>query len=230
VASRCSIPQARGRSLARAEGQLHPPVEQADLAVLVKHDVIAADGVESKFSKWCGIDTTIPLRELATCAQYLLTNIDIEPHTTIFYLGNSIAPEGYIWVFPKGERSANVGIGISPRRCAVGHRPKDYLDHFIVNHFPKSAPIEFIIGGVPVCKPLGTTVDNGLLIIGDAARVSDPLTGGGIYNAMYTGRLAAEVAVECIFEIQFTHINRAEKFNKFYVLKTPLREHVEIET
>ena len=26
----------------------------------------------------------------------------------------------------------------------------------------------------------------------------DPLTGGGIYNAMYTGRLAAEVAADCI--------------------------------
>lgn len=166
---------------------------------IVKADaVIAADGVESKFSRWCGIDTTIPMRELATCAQYLLTNIDIEPHTTVFYLGNTIAPEGYIWIFPKGEKSANVGIGISPRRCTAGHRPKDYLDRFIATHFPKGAPIEFIVGGVPVCKPLTTTVDNGLLIIGDAARVSDPLTGGGIYNAMYTGRLAAEVAVECI--------------------------------
>jgi len=160
--------------------------------------VIAADGVESKFSRWCGIDTTIPMRELATCAQYLLTNIDIEPHTTVFYLGNLIAPEGYIWIFPKGERSANVGIGMSPRRCAVGNRPKDYLDRFIANNFPNGVPIEFIVGGVPVCKPLATTVDNGLLIIGDAARVSDPLTGGGIYNAMYTGRLAADVAADCI--------------------------------
>jgi len=31
----------------------------------VKADVvIAADGVESKFSKWCGIDTTVPVREI----------------------------------------------------------------------------------------------------------------------------------------------------------------------
>ena len=26
--------------------------------------VIAADGVESKFGKWCGIDTTVPVREI----------------------------------------------------------------------------------------------------------------------------------------------------------------------
>ena len=36
------------------------------------------------------------------------------------------------------------------------------------------------------------------MIAGDAARVVDPLTGGGIYNSMYTGRLAAQVAADCI--------------------------------
>ncbi len=160
--------------------------------------VIAADGVESKFSRWCGIDTTVPMRELATCAQYLLTDVQIEPHTTVFYLGNQIAPEGYIWIFPKGERSANVGIGLSPRKCSPGNRPRDYLDRFVAANLPTGKPIEFIVGGVPVCKPLPSTVADGLLIIGDAARISDPLTGGGIYNAMYTGRLAAEVAAGCI--------------------------------
>ena len=160
--------------------------------------VIAADGVESKFARWCGIDTTIPLRELATCAQYLLTDVDIDPHATVFYLGNEIAPEGYIWVFPKGERSANVGIGISPRKCGPGRRPHDFLNKFIAAHFPKGKPIEYIVGGVPVCQPLESTVSDGLIIVGDAARVSDPLTGGGIYNAMYTGKLAADVAAECM--------------------------------
>ncbi len=160
--------------------------------------VVAADGVESKFARWCGIDTTIPMRELATCAQYLLTGVDIDPHATVFYIGNEIAPEGYIWVFPKGERSANVGIGVTPRKCGPGKRPRDFLDSFVSSRFPQGKPIEFIVGGVPICEPLPTTVSGGLLIVGDAARVSDPLTGGGIYNAMYTGKLAAEVAADCI--------------------------------
>jgi digeranylgeranylglycerophospholipid reductase len=160
--------------------------------------VIAADGVESKFSRWCGIDTTIPMRELATCAQYLLTDIDIDPRATVFYLGNDIAPEGYVWVFPKGPRSANVGIGITPRKCGPGRRPRDFLDAFVSTRFPHGKPIEYIVGGVPTCQPLPSTVSGGLLIVGDAARVSDPLTGGGIYNAMYTGKLAAEVAADCI--------------------------------
>lgn len=160
--------------------------------------VIAADGVESKFSRWCGIDTTVPVREIMSGAQYVMTDIDIDPGATIFYLGNDVAPEGYLWIFPKGKRSANVGIGISGRKSGDGHRAKDYLDKFVKKTFPNGKTIEFIPGGVSVCRPLDCTVADGLMITGDAARVVDPLTGGGIYNAMFTGRLAAQVAADCI--------------------------------
>lgn len=174
-------------------------IEYAGRTTEVKADVvIAADGVESKFSKWCGIDTTVPVREIMSSVQYVMTDIDIDEHSTIFYLGNEVAPEGYLWVFPKGKRCANVGIGISGRKSGEGHRAKDYLDRFVKRTFPDGKTIEYIPGGVSVCRPLDCTVADGLMITGDAARVVDPLTGGGIYNAMYTGRLAAEVAAGCI--------------------------------
>lgn len=148
--------------------------------------VIAADGVESKFSKWCGIDTTVPVREIMSSVQYVMTDIDIDPGATVFYLGNEVAPEGYLWVFPKGKRTANVGIGISGKKSGEGHRAKDYLDRFVKTTFPHGKTIEFIPGGVSVCRPLPCTVADGLIIAGDAARVVDPLTGGGIYNGMFT--------------------------------------------
>ena len=174
-------------------------IEYCGTVTDVKADVvIAADGVESKFSKWCGIDTTVPVREIMSSVQYVMTDIDIDEHATIFYLGNDVAPEGYLWIFPKGKRTANVGIGISGRKSGAGHRAKDYLDKFVKKTFPEGKTIEYIPGGVSVCRPLECTVADGLIITGDAARVVDPLTGGGIYNAMYTGRLAAEVAADCI--------------------------------
>jgi len=166
--------------------------------------VIAADGVESKFARWCGIDTTVPMNELETCVQYLMTDIDIDSSVNVFYLGNKMAPEGYVWIFPKGERAANVGIGISGKKCKDGSRPKDYLDAFVQEKFPNGKIIELIVGGVSACRPLASTVADGLMIVGDAARVSDPLTGGGIINAMYTGKIAGEVAAECIKEGKWT--------------------------
>ena len=159
---------------------------------------IAADGVESKFTRWCGIDTTVPVREIMSSAQYLLTDIDIDPATTVFYLGNKVAPEGYLWVFPKGERTANVGVGISGKKSGPGHRAKDYLGRFIAEKFPDGKTIECVVGGDPVCRPLPETVADGLMVVGDAARVVDPMTGGGIYNAMFTGSLAVQVGAKAL--------------------------------
>lgn len=36
------------------------------------------------------------------------------------------------------------------------------------------------------------------MIVGDAARQVDPLTGGGIINAMTSGRIAAQVAAQAL--------------------------------
>ena len=160
--------------------------------------VIAADGVEARFARRAGLETTVPLREMMSCAQYLMTDIDIDAGSTDFYLGNAIAPEGYLWIFPKGERTANVGIGVSGRRSRDGSRAKDYLDRFVAKNFPDGKMIEAIVGGVPVCRPLECTVADGLMVVGDAARVVDPITGGGIGNALFTGRLAGQVASDCI--------------------------------
>ena len=88
-----------------------------------------------------------------------------------------------------------MGIGISGIKSGTGHRAKDYLDNYVAAHFPDGKTIEHIVGGVSVCRPLGCTVTDGLMIVGDAARVVDPLTGGGIYNAMFTGDLAVNVAI-----------------------------------
>ncbi|RQD82530.1 MAG: NAD(P)/FAD-dependent oxidoreductase [Methanocalculus sp. MSAO_Arc2] len=160
--------------------------------------VVAADGIESKFARWAGIDTTVPFREIETCAQYMMTGLDIDSKVTQFHLGNEVAPAGYGWVFPKGNGTANVGLGIGGGKSGNGHRAKDYLDRFVSRVFPEGRVIELVIGGVSVCRPLASTVADNMIIVGDAARVSDPITGGGIYNAMYTGRLAGETAVAAI--------------------------------
>ncbi|HJJ84131.1 MAG TPA: NAD(P)/FAD-dependent oxidoreductase [Methanocorpusculum sp.] len=154
--------------------------------------VIAADGVESKFAKWAGIDTTIPLNGIKSCVQYVVNDIDIDEKTKLFYILPEDDTGGYIWIFPKGKRCANIGVGIPG---TDGYKARDYLDSFIEKKFPNGKITELSAGGVPVCRPLNETAADGLLVVGDAARLSNSVTGCGIYNAMFTGRLAAEVAV-----------------------------------
>jgi len=160
--------------------------------------VIGADGVESRVGAWAGLDTTLPHQDTMSCAQFLLAGIDIDPACTCYYVGMDVAPGGYAWVFPKGERRANVGLGV---QANVAGRPAlDYLVRFVESqpHLAQGSPVTLVTGGVPVAPQLSRFVTNGLMLVGDAARQVDPLTGGGIANAMAAGRLAAEVATECI--------------------------------
>jgi len=74
--------------------------------------VIGADGVESKVGRWAGMDTSLKPIDIETCVQYLVAGVDINQEYCEFYIGNDLAPGGYLWIFPKGEGKANVGVGI----------------------------------------------------------------------------------------------------------------------
>jgi digeranylgeranylglycerophospholipid reductase len=160
--------------------------------------VIGADGVESQVGPWAGLDTALPLKNAMACAQYLLAGIEIDPACCYYYVGQGVAPGGYAWVFPKGEGKANVGLGVQADLAA--DTALNYLNHFIESqpHLAQGSPVTLVVGGVPVGPPLPRLVTSGLMLVGDAAHQADPLTGGGIANAMLAGRLAAEVAAQAI--------------------------------
>lgn len=161
--------------------------------------VIAADGIESQVARWAGIDSTHDLRDVDICAQYLISKIDIIPDFCDFYLGRELAPRGYAWVFPKGDDIANVGIGIGGTISGKGGKLAiDYLNDFVKRKFPHGKILAQVVGCVPVGNSLPKIVGDGIALIGDAAHHSDPISGGGIANAMYSGQFAAEAAVNAI--------------------------------
>lgn len=155
--------------------------------------VIGADGVESKVGRWGGIDTSLKPGDIDTCAQFLVSNIDAGEYSK-FFLGEKYTPGGYVWVFPKGKNLANVGLGILGSKCG-NDRPISLLHKFMGTYMPQGKIIELVVGGVPVSGPIKQTIANGLILVGDAARQSDPLTGGGIINAMDAGKIAGEVCI-----------------------------------
>lgn len=161
--------------------------------------VIAADGIESQVARWAGIDSTHDLRDVDICAQYLISKIDIIPDFCDFYLGRELAPRGYAWVFPKGDDIANVGIGIGGTISGKGGKLAiDYLNEFVKRKFPHGNILAQVVGCVPVGNSLPEIVGDGIMLIGDAAHHSDPISGGGVANAMYSGQYAAEAAVDAI--------------------------------
>jgi digeranylgeranylglycerophospholipid reductase len=160
---------------------------------------IAADGFESQVGRWAGIPTNLALRDMDTCLQYRMTNVDCDVRYCDFFLGK-VAPGGYVWVFPKGEGLANVGIGVQVSQVKNLADAKTYLDRWIAKHpgYAKGKTIDVVGGGVSISPPLKQTVGDGIMLVGDAARMIDPLTGGGIANGCIAGKICGEVAAEAV--------------------------------
>jgi len=156
--------------------------------------VIGADGVESLVGRWAGINTALKMNDVESCAQYLVKGIDVKPYCE-FYLGSRFAPGGYAWVFPKGKDMANVGLGVLGK-YAGEKKPIEYLREFLEFRCPDAKIVELVVGAVPVAMPVNPMVKDGLMLIGDAAHLADPITGGGILNGMDSGRIAGKVAAE----------------------------------
>lgn len=159
--------------------------------------IIGADGVESKVGRWAGIDTTLKLKDIESCAQFLVYDPGIDEEYTEFYLGNDVAPSGYAWSFPKGGKMANVGLGIQGSRSKPGEATRR-LHELMKTRFPNGKVVEMVVGGDPCSGMIESATADSVMLVGDAARQTDPLTGGGILNAMEAGIIAGEVAVKAI--------------------------------
>ena len=186
--------------------------------------VVGADGVESKIGKQAGINTMLKAKDIVSSAEYTMAGIDCEEKYCDFYVGKSIAPGGYIWVFPKSDDIANIGIGILGSYSEPGLASK-LLDKFIEKHpeYRKGKKIRMIAGAVPVAEPVETVRDN-LLLVGDAARQTDPLTGGGIMHALIAGKIAGEVIGEAVEKEDFSR-EMLSKYEKLWKEKLGHKLH-----
>jgi digeranylgeranylglycerophospholipid reductase len=167
--------------------------------------VIAADGLESTMASIAGLKTVNQLGDIGSCAQYEMVGVDTDPNYLQFHFGEQIAPGGYLWIFPKGDGVANVGLGIRNSKETAYY----YLNRFIKKL--DATPVELNVGGVPISGPIEKTFTSGLMVVGDAAGQADPINGAGIENAAICGRIAGEVAVEAI-ENEDTSSNYLKKY------------------
>lgn len=167
--------------------------------------VVGADGIDSKVGKMAGISTSSSLSNVDSGFQYEMGNIELgDPHRLELYFGNEIAPRGYVWVFPKGDDVANVGIGIGGDQ---DRSAKHYLNKWLRENddrFGQSSIIEENSGGIPVGGFLEQMVADRLVLVGDAARQVNPIHGGGMYEGMVAAELAADRIVEAFDSQNFS--------------------------
>jgi len=115
----------------------------------------------------------------------------------LIHLDFGAVPNGYGWVFPKRE-GLSIGIG-GMHREGEEMNPRQYFNVFIrALNYINEKKVSKVLG-----HPLSPFYDEEqkvsqgrLLLVGDAAHLTDPLMGEGIYYALRSGMLAAEAIIE----------------------------------
>lgn len=181
-----------------------------DITQIKAHIVIGADGPEGHVGAWAGLNTKVPLEEMDSGIQYEMTNLKMDKNNTLEFYFGSVAPGGYVWFFPKGYDTANVGIDVTGARATKS--AKEYLDDFIANNYAtKDAQIvEVNVGGNPLCGVFDKIITDNLMLVGDAAGCINPITGGGIDTALESGMIAGQVAARAIKEEDYSEDNLKE--------------------
>ena len=148
---------------------------------------------------------------MESCIQYSVGNIEVDVNRIDMYVGDTWAPGGYLWVFPKGDGTANIGLGIGAKYNKK-KSAKKYLDEFIDKKYPNATIHTTMCGGVPCAKPISKPISDNVMLVGDAAHFINPITGGGIAAAMKSGMFAGQVASEAVKQK-----NASEEFLKKYI-------------
>jgi digeranylgeranylglycerophospholipid reductase len=166
-------------------------VELSDGHQLRARVIVGADGPRSAAGRAVGsVNTALVETRQITVALH-------QPHAATDIFLSSAIPGGYGWLFPKGK-VANLGAGVSASGRALLKPIVAQLHTRLAEQGRVGREILAVTGGaIPVGGMLrvwGQLGDAHVLLTGDAAGLTNPVTGAGIAAAVHSGRLAGQTA------------------------------------
>jgi digeranylgeranylglycerophospholipid reductase len=148
-----------------------------------------------------GIDREIENQDVEACYREI-RQLKQENENTNFceiYLNQKASPGGYIWIFPKGGARVNVGLGILMRSKTYPNPKQQLYDTaFKKPNFEGSLVLSAGSWFDPVRRPWDNMVGNGVMLVGDAASLVNPIHGGGIGPSMLSGYLAGQQIADAL--------------------------------
>jgi menaquinone-9 beta-reductase len=183
--------------------------EAATSEIAAKY-VVVADGANSRFGRALG---TFRSRQMPygtairgywesprSGEQWLESALDLRDRS-----GNAVP--GYGWVFPVGDGTVNIGVGLlSTFRDFKSVNTTLLLDGFVEQVAepwgldPAAPTTQPVSGRVPMGGSVGPKIGPTYLVIGDAAGAVNPFNGDGIDAAYHTARMAADVLHQAIVD------------------------------
>jgi geranylgeranyl reductase family protein len=175
-------------------------VEEFPDHVLVKTDrenfrskvIVGADGVTSLVARSLGLRKNARLGVAVEGEMFPNPDSsDLTKYDGSLHLDFNVIPKGYGWIFPKKD---HLSVGVFTTLPRMKEIKKYFYLYLADKGLSKDYSCRSLIGHQ---IPLGgkneiLNTERGLLI-GDAAGLADPITGEGIYFALRSGQIAAEV-------------------------------------
>ena len=156
--------------------------------------------VRRRLPEEMGIDHEIENEDVEACYREI-RQLKQENENTKYceiYLNQKVTPGGYTWIFPKEGAKVNAGLGIV-MRGKFPNPKKQYTDHVLARkQFQGSLLLNGGSWWDPTRRPLDNMVGNGIICVGDAASLVNPIHGGGIGPSMLSGFHAGKTIIEAL--------------------------------
>lgn len=179
--------------------------------------LIGADGVNSIVAKSLGLAKERKI--FITLNAEVKT--DYEGASDIVEIDMGAIPYGYGWVFPK---DGYLDIGIASVMEGLIN-PKKYFWEFIKKRaFLKDIRIEKLYAfrlPTQITNNTLNVIGKNSILVGDAAGLTDPLVGEGIYYAIKSGQIAGDTIAK-IFSKDSTLSDYSEKISKEFITEFSL--------
>lgn len=118
--------------------------------------------------------------------------------SVFIFVGSSIAPNFFAWIIPSGHGKARIGIAIASGQGSVREYFKKFLQHSQVAKLLKGCQIAKPMGGIIPVGYNPQAFSDGVVLVGDAAGMAKPTSGGGIYTGLVSAGLAAKTIIEVL--------------------------------
>ncbi|GAB4366597.1 MAG: NAD(P)/FAD-dependent oxidoreductase [Calditrichia bacterium] len=185
--------------------------------------IIGADGANSRVRKLLNLNVVDENYKFYGFRDYV-EGKQFDPMVHIFY--DELTLPGYFWIFPVSPTRANIGLMIEMEKSKKYHTNIRDMFYQLLTGSPQ---IKQVLGEV---EPTGDTrgcplplghgnimnITDGAMLIGDAASFINPITGGGIYYGMLSGKQSAEISLKALETGRFDKAALRE-FYQFYKQK-----------
>jgi geranylgeranyl reductase family protein len=169
--------------------------------------IVLADGAHSRFSP-----DPRPKRRIATIMSWYEGVPFTEGHMEMWF-DRRVSP-WYGWLFPETANRINIGICYDPDDPA---NPRDIFHEIVARHVGegrmRNADQVIKFRGAPIVytERVGPVNEPGALWIGEAARLTNALTGEGIGHAMQSALIAADCIERYPLDVVGKHYEQALK-------------------